>query len=63
MEGLEIPEELRARLMAHLGVSAEHIDQAVASAEGPTVGVTPFLQHMRKVSARLSSPELFAIAN
>ena len=50
MEGLEIPEELRARLMATLGVSAEHIDQAVASAGGPTVGVTPFLQHMRKVS-------------
>ena len=74
MEGLEIPEELRVKLMAHLGVSGifrsiivtkiftqktdDHIEEALSLAKkDPAVGVTPFLEHMRKVSEYFSSFE------
>ena len=48
---MDIPEEMKKKLMAQLGVSSEHIDEALSLAQkSPNVGVTPFLQHMRKVT-------------
>ena len=51
MSQMEIPEDMKQKIMAQLGVSSEHIDEALSLAQkSPNVGVTPFLQHMRKVS-------------
>eukprot|EP00090_Calanus_glacialis_P007248 TRINITY_DN15692_c0_g1_i1.p1 TRINITY_DN15692_c0_g1~~TRINITY_DN15692_c0_g1_i1.p1 ORF type:complete len:671 (-),score=156.98 TRINITY_DN15692_c0_g1_i1:49-2061(-) len=51
MSDMDIPEEMKKKLMAQLGVSSEHIDEALSLAQkSPNVGVTPFLQHMRKVT-------------
>ena len=48
---MDIPEEIRAKLMAQLGVSNDHINEALGLAQkSPNVGVTPFLQHMRKMT-------------
>merc|ERR1711936_139209 len=42
---------MKKKLMAQLGVSSEHIEEALSLAQkSPNVGVTPFLQHMRKVT-------------
>ena len=51
MSPMDIPEEIRAKLMEQLGVSSDHIDEALGVAQkSPNVGVTPFLQRMRKMS-------------
>ena len=48
---MDIPEEIRAKLMSQLGVSNDHINEALGLAQkSPNVGVTPFLQHMRKMT-------------
>ena len=49
---MDIPEEIRLKLMEQLGVSCDHIDDALGMAQKSpnNIGVTPFLQHMRRMS-------------
>ena len=48
---MDIPEEIRAKLMSQLGVSNDHINEALGMAQkSSNIGVTPFLQHMRKMT-------------
>ena len=53
---MDIPEEIRAKLMAQLGVSSDHINEALGLAQkSSNVGVTPFLQHMRQMTEYFKS--------
>ena len=47
----QIPEDMKQKIMAQLGVSSEHIDEALSLAQkSPNIGVTPFLQHMNRAT-------------
>ena len=52
---MDIPDDLRHRLLSHLGISSDDLDEAVEAAVDNKTGVTPFLRHTNRLYERIKA--------